>query len=103
MRLQVRAVSAVFGGLVAAALMAQPAGAQQPQQGGNLTIAWRANQEPASLDGHIDPFQSTWLFNSFVADPLVVLDGEAKYRPALATSWESMPTARSGPSSSAPT
>ncbi|MHB2165921.1 ABC transporter substrate-binding protein [Alsobacter sp. R-9] len=57
----------------------------------NLTIAFPANQEPASLDGHIDPYQSTWLFNSFVADPLVILDPDGKYQPALATSWESSP------------
>ena len=41
-----------------------------PAQDSQLTIAFRANQEPASLDGQIDPYQSTWLFNSFVADPL---------------------------------
>ncbi len=57
----------------------------------NLTIAFPANQEPASLDGHIDPYQSTWLFNSFVADPLVVLDPDGKYQPALATAWDSTP------------
>jgi len=88
MRLSRRLASALCGGLIAAALSGAAAQAQQPQSGGNLTIAWRANQEPASLDGHIDPFQSTWLFNSFVADPLVVLDGQAKYQPALAASWE---------------
>jgi peptide/nickel transport system substrate-binding protein len=84
-----RSASAIFAslamGLVSTSALAQT---PTPTPGGNLTIAWRANQEPASLDGHIDPFQSTWLFNSFVADPLVVLDGEAKYRPALATAWE---------------
>jgi peptide/nickel transport system substrate-binding protein len=64
------------------------AAAQTPVPGGNLTIAFPANQEPASLDGHIDPFQSTWLFNSFIADPLVILDSDAVYRPALALSWE---------------
>ncbi len=37
------------------------------------------------------PYQSTWLFNSFVADPLVILDPDGKYQPALATSWESSP------------
>jgi peptide/nickel transport system substrate-binding protein len=78
-------LAAGFAGALALGGLAQ---AQTPTPGGNLTIAWRAIQEPASLDGHIDPFQSTWLFNSFVADPLVVLDGEARYRPALAESWE---------------
>jgi peptide/nickel transport system substrate-binding protein len=57
----------------------------------NLIIAWPANQEPASLDGHIDPYQSTWMFNSLIADPLVVFDSEGKYQPALATGWESTP------------
>ncbi len=38
-------------------------------QGGNLRIAIPANQEPASLDGQVDPYQSTWLFNSFVDGP----------------------------------
>jgi peptide/nickel transport system substrate-binding protein len=75
------------GLLVATAITA----AVQAQEAGNLTIAFRANQEPASLDGHIDPYQSAWLFNSFVADPLVVLDPNGKYLPALATSWEASP------------
>lgn len=65
-----------------------------PTPGGNLTIAFPANQEPASLDGHIDPYQSTWLFNSFTADPLVILDTDASYKPALALSWESSPDGR---------
>ena len=60
-------------------------------QGGNLRIAIPANQEPASLDGQVDPYQSTWLFNSLVTDPLVVLDPSGKYVPALATSWEATP------------
>jgi peptide/nickel transport system substrate-binding protein len=67
---------------------ASAAFAQTPVSGGNLTIAFPANQEPASLDGHIDPFQSTWLFNSFIADPLVILDTDAVYKPALALSWD---------------
>jgi peptide/nickel transport system substrate-binding protein len=61
------------------------------QSGGSLTIAFPANQEPASLDGHIDPYQSTWLFNSFIADPLLILDSDGSYKPALATNWESTP------------
>jgi hypothetical protein len=40
------------------------------------------------LDGHIDPYQSTWLFNSFVSDPLVVLDSDKVYKPALAAAWD---------------
>jgi len=69
----------------------RPAAAQTPTSGGTLTIVFPANQEPASLDGHIDPFQSTWLLNSFVADPLVVLDADGTYKPALALAWESSP------------
>ena len=42
------------GLLVATAITA----AVQAQGAGNLTIAFRANQEPASLDGHIDPYLS---------------------------------------------
>ena len=72
--------------LVAAGLAATPAWAQR--SGGNLTIAFPANQEPANLDGHIDPYQSTWLFNSFVSDPLVVLDSDKVYKPALAAAWD---------------
>ena len=76
-------------GLAFTAFVAQGAAAQT--QGGNLTIAFPANQEPAMLDGHIDPYQSTWLFNSLVADPLIVLDSDGSYKPALAASWESTP------------
>lgn len=65
------------------------------QRSGDLIIAFPANSEPASLDGHIDPYQSTWLFNSFVADPLVVLDSDGKFKPALATKWETTPDGKS--------
>ena len=58
-------------------------------KGGDLVIAFPASSEPASLDGHIDPYQPTWLFNSFVADPLIVQNPDGEYMPALATSWES--------------
>lgn len=75
----------VLAGMLVATTLSTGAVAQD---GGSLTIAFRANQEPASLDGHIDPYQSTWLFNSFVADPLLILDDKGKYQPALAESWE---------------
>lgn len=58
-------------------------------KGGDLVIAFPASSEPASLDGHIDPYQPTWLFNSFVADPLVILNNAGEYQPALATAWSS--------------
>ena len=59
-------------------------------KGGDLEIAFPASSEPASLDGHIDPYQSAWLFNSFTADPLVILAPDATYKGALAESWESL-------------
>ncbi len=59
-------------------------------KGGDLEIAFPANSEPASLDGHIDPYQSAWLFDSFTADPLVILAPDATYQGALAESWESL-------------
>ncbi len=77
--------------LSSALAFAGSAGALAQTTGGNLVIAFPANQEPASLDGHIDPYQSTWLLDSFVSDPLVVLDGDGVYKAALATSWESSP------------
>lgn len=58
------------------------------QSGGELVIAVPASMEPGSMDGHIDPYQNTWLYNSFSADPLVVLNPEGKYVPCLAESWE---------------
>jgi peptide/nickel transport system substrate-binding protein len=79
---------------VGAARAQAQAPTQTPVQGGNLTIAFPADQEPAGLDGHIDPYQSTWLFNSFIADPLVILDSDATYKPALALSWETSPDGR---------
>ena len=81
--------------LLAGATMWLGASAAQAQtQGGTLVIAWPAIQEPASLDGHIDPYQSTWMFNSLVADPLVILAPDGSYQPALATSWSSTPDGR---------
>jgi peptide/nickel transport system substrate-binding protein len=65
--------------------------AESADRGGDLVIAFPASSEPASLDGHIDPYQPAWLFDSFVTDPLVILDANGDYQPALATSWESSP------------
>jgi len=75
-------VAVALAGLTAAA----PAAAQR-----DLVIAIPANQEPASLDGQIDPYQSTWLFNSFLTDPLVVMAPDGSYQPGLATDWTSSP------------
>ncbi|MCB9139085.1 MAG: hypothetical protein H6642_12125 [Caldilineaceae bacterium] len=63
-------------------------GAAAGGKGGDLVIAFPASSEPASLDGHIDPYQPTWLFDSFVADPLLVQMPDGSYMPALAESWE---------------
>ncbi len=57
-------------------------------EGGDLVIAVPASLEPASLDGHVDPYQNTWLFDSWSADPLLILDAEGNYLPCLAESWE---------------
>ncbi len=57
-------------------------------QGGDLVIAVPAELEPASLDGHTDPYQNTWLFDSFSADSLIVMDSEGGYQPCLAESYE---------------
>lgn len=60
-------------------------------KGGNLVIATTANSEPANLDGHIDPYATAWLLNSFVADPLVTVSADGKYMPGLAESWAVSP------------
>jgi peptide/nickel transport system substrate-binding protein len=67
--------------------VAVPPGTAAPARGGHLVIAAPTNIEPASMDGQVDPYTSTWLFDSFVSDPLVVLTPQAKYVPGLATSW----------------
>jgi len=81
----------IAGGLAAVALIATapvlPALTAAPSRGGALVIAAPADIEPASMDGQVDPYTSTWLFDSFVSDPLVVLTPQAKYSPMLATSW----------------
>lgn len=69
---------------VAGFTFAASAGAAMAQE---LVIALPATNEPASLDGHIDPYQSTWLMNSFMSDPLVVLSPEGEYLTGLANAW----------------
>ncbi len=89
--------------LSSALAVAGSAGALAQTMGGNLVIAFPANQEPASLDGHIDPYQSTWLFNSFVADPLVVLDSDGAVQAGAGhCPGRARRTARPGPSSCGP-
>ena len=63
------------------------------EDGAHLVMAWDASREPASLDGHIEPYQPAWLIDSLIADPLLVLGPDGDYHPALATSWTSSPEA----------
>ena len=56
-------------------------------------MAWDANNEPASLDGHVEPYQSAWLIDSLIADPLLILGPDGRFHPALATEWSSSPSA----------
>jgi peptide/nickel transport system substrate-binding protein len=58
-------------------------------KGGHLIMAWDASHEPASLDGHVEPYQPAWLIDSFIADPLLILGPDGKFHPALAKSWTS--------------
>lgn len=78
--------SACLAGIVGARLLA-PGALSAATAGGDLTIATPADTEPASLDGQVDPYVSAWLFNSFVADPLIMLTAAGKYIPMLATAW----------------
>ena len=71
-----------------------PEGAEVDKQVGatrvaHLIMAWDASHEPASLDGHIEPYQGAWLIDSFIADPLVILGPDGEFHPALASSWTS--------------
>jgi peptide/nickel transport system substrate-binding protein len=80
-------VSTIAVAALLATGLAAPSGTAAPARGGHLVIATRASSEPASMDGQVDPYTSTWLFDSFVSDPLIVLTPQAKYVPGLATSW----------------
>jgi peptide/nickel transport system substrate-binding protein len=60
---------------------------------GELIMAWDAAQEPASLDGHIEPYHTAWLIDYMITDPLLILGADGEYRPALAKSWDASPGA----------
>jgi peptide/nickel transport system substrate-binding protein len=60
---------------------------------GELIMAWDAAQEPASLDGHIEPYHTAWLIDYMIADPLLILGSDGGFHPALAKSWEASPGA----------
>jgi peptide/nickel transport system substrate-binding protein len=64
-----------------------------PSTDGHLIMAWDASHEPASLDGHTEPYQPAWLIDSFIADPLLILGPDGAFHPALAKSWTSSPDA----------
>ena len=55
----------------------------------HLIMAWDDSLEPASLDGHIEPYHTAWVIDSLIADPLLILGPDGKFHPALATSWTS--------------
>ena len=57
--------------------------------GDELVIAWPASREPASLDGHIEPYQTAWLIDYMIADPLLIIGPDGEFHPALATAWSS--------------
>ena len=83
-----RGAAAIAALLVGSGAWSSTARAQSSE---GLVIAMPANQEPASMDGQSDPYTSTWLFDSFITDPLVVLDPSGKYVPGLASGWEATP------------
>ncbi len=60
---------------------------------GELIMAWDAAQEPASLDGHIEPYHTAWLIDYMITDPLLILGPDGEYHPALAKSWTASPGA----------
>ena len=90
--MKARHVAACVLALLLAAIMvrgtlAGPSG----ERAGDLVIAWPADEEPANMDSQVDPYDSTKLLNSFIADPLIRLDSSGKYIPMLARTWTVSP------------
>lgn len=56
--------------------------------GGDLVIAMDGSSEPALLDGHIDPYTTTFWMNQFMTGQLACLDIDLELKPYLATDWE---------------
>lgn len=56
-------------------------------------MVWDAAQEPASLDGHTEPYHTAWLIDYMITDPLLILGPDGEYHPALARSWAASPGA----------
>lgn len=77
-------ISALTGGVASLVLVASIGTAIGA---GDLVIAAPASNEPATFDGQIDPYQSTWLVNSLITDPIVVMAADGSYVPGLATDW----------------
>lgn len=72
-----------------ATLVIGAAFAQGGTKGGNLVIAMNGNSEPASLDGQIDPYDSTDIIDTLVSDHLVWLNlKDGTPEPFLATGWQ---------------
>jgi peptide/nickel transport system substrate-binding protein len=80
--------------MVSAGVLATMPLAAGARAAGNLVIAMPASDEPNSLDGQLDPFQSTWLIDSLIGDPLLVLAPDGTYKPDLALSWDASPDGR---------
>ncbi len=75
------------GGLAALWAGSFPVATRAAARSGSLVLATPADNEPASLDAQVDPYTSTFLFDSFVSDPLVVLTADRKFVPGVASSW----------------
>ena len=91
MVLGVLAACVPVAGPAAPAETIKPVATAQAVRGGDLVIGTRGSSEPASLDGHVDPYSTTWLYNSFVTDRLVFLAPSGEYQPMLATGWTISP------------
>ena len=80
----------VAAGLLAVTALACGGGESGPGASPDeLIIAWTASREPASLDGHIEPYQTAWLIDYKITDPLLILGPDGEFHPALAASWSS--------------
>lgn len=79
-------VSAAVAAMIASAVAAVPAAAQDPQAGGTLVVA--ADTEPRSLNPAIAASNGVFFVSSKVVEPLAEMDYETGLKPLLATSWE---------------
>jgi len=79
----------VFALFATALLACRDGGSGPAASADELIIAWTAAREPASLDGHIEPYQTAWLIDYKITDPLLILGPDGEFHPALAASWSS--------------